>query len=70
MRIACGKDRPFITRNSSTLSNVAESDRPSRVTGRTFFRSSPSAAYRHSASRAFIQLMLPRRVLISPLWAM
>ena len=30
----------------------------------------PAPSDRHSASRAFIQLMLPRSVLISPLWAM
>ncbi len=59
-----------MTRNSSTLSKVAESDSPSRVTGRTFHSSSPKREERQSASRARIQLMFPRRVLISPLWAM
>ena len=69
MRIACGSERPFMTRNSSTLSKVAVSLSPSRVTGSTLRRSSPRASERHSASRARIQLMLPRSVLISPLCA-
>jgi hypothetical protein len=70
MRIACGSERPFITRNSSTWSKVAESLSPSRVTGSTLRSSSSDmTAERHRASRARIQLMLPRSVLISPLWA-
>ncbi len=59
-----------MTRNSSTLSKTAESQPPSITIGTIFLRSSPSSAERHSASRACIQLMLPRSVLISPLWAM
>ena len=69
MRIAWGRERPLMTRNSRTLSKVAESDSPSRVTGSTFHSSSPKTLERHSASRARIQLMLPRSVLISPLCA-
>ena len=67
--MACGSDRPAITSSSSTLSKMALSLPPSRMIGRIFFRSSPSASDCSSASRAFIQLMLPRSVLISPLWA-
>ena len=70
IRIACGSDRPVMTRNSSTLSNVAVSLPPSRMTGRIFFRSSPSTSDWSSPSRARIQLMLPVSVLISPLCAM
>ena len=70
IRIACGSDRPVIVRNSSTLSNMAVSLPPSRITGSTFFRSSPSSSLSSSPSRARIQLMLPRSVLISPLCAM
>jgi hypothetical protein len=70
MRMAWGSDRPFMTRNSSTLSKVAESERASRVTGRTLARSAPSRSDWQRASRARIQLMFPRSVLISPLWAM
>ena len=44
IRIACGSDRPVMTRNSSTLSKVAVSLPPSRMTGRIFFRSSPSTS--------------------------
>jgi hypothetical protein len=38
--------------------------------GKTLLRSSPKASETMLASRACIQLMLPRSVLISPLWAM
>ena len=69
IRIACGSERPVMTRNSSTLSKVAVSLPPSRMIGRIFSRSSPSTSDCSSASRAFIQLMLPRSVLISPLCA-
>ncbi len=69
MSSAWGSDRPAITRNSRTLSNVAVSLPPSRMTGRILGRSSPKTLDANNASRAFIQLMLPRRVLISPLWA-
>ena len=43
IRMACGSERPVMTRNSSTLSNVAVSLPPSRMIGRIFFRSSPSS---------------------------
>ena len=70
MRMACGSERPVITRNSSTLSKVAVSLPPSRMTGRIFCEvvaeQRPTGS---SASRARIQLMLPRSVLISPLCA-
>ncbi len=58
-----------MTRNSRTLSNVAVSLPPARITGSTFCRSSPKTSDWNSASRARIQLMLPLSVLISPLWA-
>jgi hypothetical protein len=38
------------------------------MTGRILARSSPKRAEAKRLSRACIQLMLPRRVLISPLW--
>ena len=44
--------------------------RPRPRSGRMRLRSSPRRRERQSASRACIQLMLPRSVLISPLWAM
>ena len=47
-----------------------EPEPPSRTTGRTDLISSPKISDSNSASRARIQLMLPRRVLISPLCAM
>ena len=67
---ACGSERPASTRSSSVLSNIAESLPLGLTMGRIFFTSSPNTSDSNSASRAFIQLMLPRRVLISPLWAM
>ena len=70
IRMACGSGRPAITSSSSTLSKIALSLPPSRTIGAIFFRSSPSRSDWSSASRAFIQLMLPRSVLISPLCAM
>ena len=70
IRSAWGSERPVITRNSRTLSNVAVSLPPSRMTGSTFCRSSPSTSERSNPSRARIQLMLPVSVLISPLCAM
>ena len=69
MSTASGNGRPAITRNSSTLSKTAESLPPSTTTGMIFLRSSPSTEERQIASRACIQLMFPRSVLISPLWA-
>ena len=67
--IACGRLRPASTSSSSTLSKVAESLPPGRTIGRTFWRSSPKSSDASWDSRARIQLMLPRSVLISPLWA-
>ena len=68
--IACGSERPARTRSSSVLSNIAESLPFGLTIGRIFFVSSPKRSDSNSASRACIQLMLPRSVLISPLWAM
>ena len=67
--IACGSERPASTSSSSTLSSVAESEPPSWTTGNTFTRSSPKSSEASWDSRARIQLMFPRTVLISPLWA-
>ena len=68
--ITWGRLRPPIIRNSTTLSSVPESELPSWMMGFIF---SISAAVKSGesmmASRAFDQLMLPRRVLISPLCA-
>ncbi len=51
------------------MSKLAESDWPSMISGHNFSRSSPSHFERMACWRAAIQLMLPRTVLISPLWA-
>jgi hypothetical protein len=67
---ACGSERPPRTSSSSTLSNIAESLPVSLTTGLTFSMSSPKSGEASTLSRAPIQLTLPRKVLISPLWAM
>src|SRR5579883_1978216 len=67
--MAWAMDRPPATSSSSVLSNIAESLPPGRMTGSSFFTSSPNSGDSSSCSRACIQLTLPRRVLISPLWA-
>ena len=69
IRTACGSVRPAITSSSSTLSKVAVSLPPGRITGRIFARSSPRTFDCSRPSRARIQLALPRSVLISPLCA-
>ena len=53
--------------SSTALSSVAVSLCPGVTTGVSFPTSSPSSGEENIASRAVIQLMLPRRVLISPL---
>ena len=63
--------RPVMSRNSSTLSNVPESLQSGSATGNSLRQlvAEQLAAARRPA-RACIQLMLPRSVLISPLWLM
>ena len=53
----------------SARSKAAESETPSSISGRQSARSSPNSSEESTASRARIQLTLPRTVLISPLWA-
>ena len=67
---ACGIERPESTMSSSTLSNIEESEPFGLTMGGIFLMSSPNTGDWNSASRARIQLMLPRSVLISPLCAM
>ena len=68
--MACGSSRPARVSSSTQLSNWAESLPSVLITGMIFLRSSPKTWLVNSAWRAFIQLTLPRSVLISPLWAM
>ncbi len=58
-----------MVRNSSALSKQAVSDCPSYEIGQSFSMSSPNSGEETDACRAAIQLLLPRSVLISPLWA-
>ena len=66
--MACGNDRPLITKNSNTLSSDAESDIPGCTMGEIAF-ASPSASLDNTLSLAFIHPRFPRIVLISPLCA-
>jgi hypothetical protein len=67
--IACGSERPASIRSSSVLSNIPESLPLGLMIGRMSAMSAPNASHSKCASRACIQLALPRTVLISPLWA-
>ena len=67
--MAWGSERPAMTSSSSALSKIAESLPPSTMTGLIFPMSAPKSSDAIVASRARIRLMLPRNVLISPLWA-
>ena len=72
---ACGSDLPPRCRSSRQASKLAESLADSSSTGRSRSIPRPSAscgitAVRSIASRARSQFLLPRIVLISPLWAM
>ncbi len=66
--IECSRDRPVASNNSSALSRLAVSLCPDPMIGSSFSTSSPSVADAKTFSRAVIQLMFPRSVLISPLW--
>ena len=65
--MAWGRERPLMTKNSNTLSRLAESLMPGCTMGE-ILRMSPSASLLSTLSRACIQPRLPRMVLISPLW--
>ena len=64
------RERPPRWSSSSTSSNEAESLAPGVQMGYALDRSPGMRSVANSASRARIQLRLPARVLISPLWAM
>ncbi len=67
---ALARSMPFIIRNSSVLSSMAESDPSMEITGRILEYSSSMSAEFMLSSRASMRLALPRMVLISPLWQM
>ncbi|GAA1801687.1 hypothetical protein GCM10009713_09180 [Brevibacterium celere] len=76
MSIACGRDRPEATMSSRTALKDAESEAPGGTIGKRRSRlesvsgtGEASRSEARCASRARIQLRLPRTVLISPLWA-
>ena len=66
--IACGSESPDMTKNSSTLSRLAESDIPDWMIGDICLMS-PSMSLLRTLSLACIHPRFPRMVLISPLWA-
>ncbi len=65
---AFGSDMPFMTKNSNTLSKLAESLMSGCIIGEMSCMS-PKASEESTASRAFIHERLPRMVFISPLCA-
>ena len=65
--MACGNDRPLMTKNSNTLSRLAESLMPGCIIGDMSFML-PSASELSTLSRACIHPRFPRMVFISPLW--
>ena len=66
----CGNERPPSESNSTALSSAAESLPPGWMMGKMRSISSPNAGDLSTDWRACIQFMLPRTVLISPLWHM
>src|SRR5471032_2031491 len=68
--IACTSSRPERVSSSRQLSNMAESEPSVSMTVRILSRSLPKSPERIIDCRACIQLMLPRKVLISPLCEM
>ncbi len=67
---ACGRLRPARCSSSSTSSKFAESEAAGVQTGKSRRMLPGRFGLASSASRACIQFLLPRIVLISPLWAM
>ena len=62
--------RPLMVSISNALSKQPESELASWMIGLSSSTLSPQRLERISFSRARIQFLLPRSVLISPLWAM
>ena len=69
INLAVGASRPDRTKASNTASSAAVSDAPAGISGLMSSECSPNAAAAILISWLFIQLLLPRIVLISPLCA-
>ena len=67
--LAVGASLPERISVSNTASIDAVSDAPAGITGLISSEASPNAMLAMRISWLFIQLRLPRMVLISPLWA-
>ena len=69
MVLAMGRSRPARTMSSKTASSAAESELPDWMIGLRSSIDSPRSSLARRHSWAFIQLVLPLIVLISPLCA-
>ena len=69
MVLTIGTVRLARTRISNTASSAIESELPGWITGKRSAMCSPNHSWAMRGSCAFIQLILPRSVLISPLCA-
>ena len=69
MSLAVGASRPDRQIASNTASSAAVSDAPAGITGLMSSEFSPNARLAILISCDNIQFLLPRIVLISPLWA-
>ena len=69
MVLAIGAERPARTITSNTASSAPESEVPAGTIGLMSSAISPNVLEAMRISWLRIQLTLPRRVLISPLWA-
>ena len=67
--LAIGGVAPGAHQHLETASSAAESEPPAWITGLMSSMCSPKISAAMRVSWLFIQLMLPRSVLISPLWA-
>ena len=62
--------RPVISKNSSALSKLPESEHSGSMIGYSFCKSSASKSLSNVPCRERMAFTLPRSVLISPLWLM
>ena len=67
--VLCNTPRPLKRKISSALSNAAESELSGWIICRNSSMFSPQTAEAISCSRARVQFLFPKRVLISPLCA-
>ena len=66
---AAGTERPARTTPSSTASSAIESEVSGSISGKSSLLWAPKTSLAARVSWLAIQFLLPRTVLISPLWA-